>query len=251
MESRIRALIIDDEPHNADLLNLELEAGFPEVQVLKICYGAKEGLKAIKEFSPDLLFLDIEMPVMNGFEILELTPNTDFHVIFTTAHSEYALRAIRTSAVDYLLKPVNRDDLERALTSYKKRKGEHAQNISFLLSQLEDVRQNRVSKLALPTPDGLIFIHIDEIVYFQSDDVYTFVKTVDGKKIFLNKTMKTIEEMLKGMPFFRIHRSYIIHISKIRKFVKADGGYLQMDNDETIPIARSRKDEFLNKLNEK
>lgn len=250
MEASIRAIIIDDEAHNADLLHYEISDSFPDVEVVRVCYSAKEGLKAIKELSPDLIFLDIEMPVMSGFEILEFTPNTNFHVIFTTAHSEYALKAIRTSAVDYLLKPITRDDLDRAMAAYRKRRGEYDQNIAFLLNQLEDVKQNRVTKLALPTPDGLIFLQISEIIYFQSDDVYTFVKTTKGKQYFLNKTMKTIEDMIKGLPFYRVHRSYIINLSQIRKFIKADGGYLLMENGESIPIARSRKDEFLNRLNE-
>lgn len=250
MNPAIKAIIIDDEKFNADLLHFELTSHFPEVEIIKVCYNAKEGLKAVKELEPDLLFLDIEMPVMNGFEILELSPNVDFHVIFTTAHSEYALQAIKTSAVDYLLKPISRSDLEQALKSYKTRTQTRSSQIDFLLNQLQDIRQSKISKIALPTPDGLIFMYIDNLLYFQSDDVYTFAVTDGNKKIFLNKTMKTIEDMIRGLGFFRIHRSYIINLSKIKKFVKADGGYLQMENDDHIPIARSRRDEFFKKLDE-
>lgn len=249
-KEKIRAIIIDDERHNADLLFIELKENFPEVEVIKVCYGAKEGLKAIMELKPVLVFLDIEMPVMNGFEVLEFAKEVEFHVIFTTAYSDYSLQAIKTSAVDYLLKPISTEDIRNALHSFERRYFRKSTHIEFLLNQIQDLKNNKISRIALPTPDGLIFMELNKILYFQSDDVYTFLITVGGKKIFLNKTLKFIEDSLRGLPFFRVHRSYIVNTGKIGKYLKHDGGYLLMDNNDQIPLSRSRRDEFFKVLNE-
>lgn len=247
---RISSIIIDDEPISADMLNLLLTEHFPEIQVLKVCLGPKEGLQAIKELLPKLIFLDIEMPFMSGFELLDLAVEGEYHVIFTTAHSEHALQAIKLSAVDYLLKPITTSDVKEALRNYHKRIGNLKFNTKILMEQLEAVKSNNVNKIALSTTDGLTFVYIDDIIYFQSYDVYTFCFLNDGKKLFVNKTMKTVEEILEALPvFYRIHRSYIINKNKINKLLKSDGGSIVMENGEHIPIARSKKNEFLNWIN--
>jgi len=168
----ITAVLIDDEENCLKMLEWELNNACPQVKILALCDSGKEGLKAIKNHQPDVIFLDIDMPYMNGFEMLELAPEVNFDIIFTTAYDKYAVKAFKTSAIDYLLKPIDVDELTVAIQKIKvKDKAISKQsNVNFLMQQLDDVRKNDIKNIALPTFEGLVFVEMEKIIYCQSDN---------------------------------------------------------------------------------
>jgi two-component system LytT family response regulator len=197
--------------------------------------------------APDVLFLDIDMPFINGFDLLEMVPDVDFEVIFTTAHDKYAIQAFRISAVDYLLKPIDTDALKLAVEKVRllRTKGSSSRQISFLIQQLKDLENNNVRKIALPTFDGLEFIHMDDILYCQSDGAYSNVFFTDGNKMYISKTLRYLEDALCNFHFFRVHNSYIVNLNHVSKYSKTDGGLLILSNGEKVRVSRSKKDELL------
>jgi two-component system, LytTR family, response regulator len=247
-EAKIRVAIVDDETTNADVLQLELELYCPEVEVVAICYSAKDALFQIPEVKPDLVFLDIEMPFLNGFELLELMKHHAFHVVFVTAYSGYMVQAMKASAVDYLLKPVSKSSLQQAIDSYKNRVIKDHQNIATLIKSLKSESVKNLSRIALPSNEGFVFHDIADIILFKSEDMYTYVFLTGGGRIFLSKPLKYFEEILQGQGFFRIHKSYLINLMQVQKFIRQEGGHLIMSNDLHVPISKSKKDEFLRLL---
>jgi two-component system, LytTR family, response regulator len=251
MMNKIRAAIVDDEKNNADLLKIEIEAYCPEVEVVCVCYSAKEALKSIPVVKPTLVFIDIEMPHFNGFEIIEIMQNQSFHIVFVTAHSGYVLQALKASAVDYILKPVSKSTLQAAVVAFKNKVARDQQNIKALMINMEDAKAGQLHRIALPGVDGLVFQEIKNIIYFHADDIYAYVYLDDDTKLFLTKPLKYFEEILIKHRFFRVHKSYLINLDRIYKYVKGDGGYLIMNNKDHIPISKSKKDAFLLHINEK
>lgn len=246
----IRVAIVDDEKNNADLLKIELEAYCQDVQVVSVCYGPKDALKNIPITKPDLVFLDIEMPMLNGFELLEILQNQDLHVVFVTAHSGYILQALKASAVDYILKPVNKLALQNAVAAFKNKLQKEKLQLSALMINMNEVKSGRLQRVVLPGSDGLIFQDINDIVFFLADDIYTYACLNDGSRMFLIKPLKHFEEILSHHRFFRVHKSYLINLDRIYKYVKSEGGYLIMDNQVHIPVSKSKKDAFLQIINE-
>lgn len=246
----LRAVLVDDEANCLKMLEWELNNSCPEIDIIRTCSSGKEGLLAIKEEKPDVVFLDIEMPYLNGFEVLELVPEINFDVVFTTAYDKFAVRAFKSSAVDYLLKPIDGEDLRVAVDKIvaKQQKDQAAIDINFLLQQLEDARNNRLKRIALPTFEGLTFIRTDEILYCQSDNNYCNIILRDNKKILISKTLKDVEEMIDSQTFFRVHNSYLVNLSEVANYLKADGGYLVMSNGDEVRVSRSRKDRLLEQL---
>lgn len=245
----LNAILIDDETNCLKMLEWELKNSCPEVNILGMYDSGKEGLKAINKEKPDVVFLDIEMPYLNGFELLELIPNIDFDVVFTTAYDEYAVKAIKISAVDYLLKPIDGEDLAKAVARVeeKKKKNIGSENIDFLKKQLEDSRRNNIKNLALPTYEGYVFVKLEEIIYCQSDNNYATVFLKTGKKILISRTLKEVAEMLAEQDnFYRVHNSFLVNLNEIKNYVKTDGGYLVMSNDGKVKVSRSKKEELLN-----
>ena len=244
----LNAILIDDETNCLKMLEWELKNNCPEVNILGMYDSGKEGLKAINSKKPDVVFLDIEMPYLNGFELFELIPNIDFDVVFTTAYDEYAVKAIKISAVDYLLKPIDGDDLKVAVgrVEEKKKNNIGSENIDFLKKQLEDTRRNAIKNLALPTYEGYVFVKLEDIIYCQSDNNYATVFLKTGKKILISRTLKEVAEMLTEQDnFFRVHNSFLVNLNEIKNYVKTDGGYLIMSNEGKVKVSRSKKDELL------
>ena len=244
----LKAIIIDDEPYCCEILAGMLEADCPEVNVVNISNNGTDALKAIRQFSPDIVFLDVEMPRMNGFEMLEQLPAINFHLIFTTSYDQYALKAIRFSAIDYLLKPVDREELKKAVEKVKQRiQIPIPQQLEILMQKIKQP-SNPVNKIALPTMEGLQMIPVDSIISCESDDNYTNIQLKGKKKLLVTRSLKEMEEILEQHSFTRVHRSYLVNLNEIEKYIKGDGGYLVMSDGTTIDVARNKKEVLLKKL---
>ena len=244
----LNAIIVDDEAHSYKTLDAMLKRYCPEVNIIATCTNGANALKAIQQLHPDLVFLDVEMPRMNGFEMLEQLPSINFHLIFTTSYDQYALKAIRFSAIDYLLKPIDREELKSAVEKVKDRiQIPVPQQLEILLQKFRQP-SIPVNKIALPTMEGLQMIPIETIVSCESDDNYTLLKLKSGKKLLVTRSLKEIEESLEQHSFIRVHRSYLINLNEIEKYIKGEGGYLVMSDGTTIDVARNKKEVLLKKL---
>ena len=244
----LKAIIIDDEPYCCEILAAMLETDCPEVNVVTISNNGADALKAIHQFSPDIVFLDVEMPKMNGFEMLEQLHSINFHLIFTTSYDQYALKAIRFSAIDYLLKPVDREELKNAVNKVRQRiQTPLPQQLEILMQKIRQP-SNPVNKIALPTMEGLQMIPIENIVSCESDDNYTNIKLKGKRKLLVTRSLKEMEESLEQHSFIRVHRSYLVNLNEIEKYIKGEGGYLVMSDGTTIDVARNKKEVLLKKL---
>lgn len=243
----IKALVIDDEPYSCEALVELLVKCCADVQVAEICHSGAHALKAIQEHAPDLLFLDIEMPQMNGFELLEKVGKINFEIIFTTSHDQYAIKAIRMSALDYLLKPIDREELLKAVQKVKQRIQPKTQQIEMLLQKLNSPGIP-MNKIALPTMEGLQLVQIDSIISCLSDSNYTIFRIKGRENILVSKTLKEIEELLSEYSFLRVHHSSVVNLNEIGKYVKGEGGYLVMSDGSNVDVSRSRKEMLLKKL---
>jgi two-component system LytT family response regulator len=244
----ITATIVDDEPDCSESLVMLLERYCPEIRVLDICYSAETAIQSIKEHTPQILFLDIEMPFMNGFELLEKLGDINFELIFTTSYDQYAIKAIRFSALDYLLKPVDREELQKAVQKAAQR-NQHPlpQQLELLLQKLNHPAVP-VNKIAIPTMEGFQLLAADAIISCESEGNYTHLFLKDKRKIIASRNLKEIEELMEDYPFVRIHHSHIVNINEVDKYIKGEGGYLIMSDGSNINVSRSRKELLLKKL---
>ncbi len=243
----LKAILIDDEPECLLSLAHDLGVHCPGVEIVAQSNSGKEAIKLIHTHNPDVLFLDIDMPYINGFDLLEMVPDVDFEVIFTTAYDKYAIQAFKISAVDYLLKPIDVEALHAAVEKVRilREKGNTSKQISFLIQQIKDLENNAVRKIALPTFDGLEFIHMDDILYCQSDGAYSHVFFTNGSKMYISKTLRYLEDALCSFHFFRVHNSYIVNLNHVKQYSKADGGLIILSDGKKVRVSRSRKDELL------
>lgn len=244
----ITATIVDDEPDCCESLVMLLERYCPEIKVLDICYAADTAIQSIKEHPPQILFLDIEMPFMNGFELLEKLGDINFELIFTTSYDQYAIRAIRFSALDYLLKPIDREELQKAVQKAAQR-SQHPlpQQLELLLQKLNHPAVP-VNKIAIPTMDGFQLLAADSIISCESESNYTHLFLKGKRKVMASRNLKEMEEMLQDYPFIRVHHSHIVNVNEVEKYMKGEGGYLVMSDGSTINVSRSRKELLLKKL---
>jgi len=243
----LKAIIVDDEPYCCEALATLLE-DCPEVEVIAVCHNAEDALKAIRKNSPGLVFLDVEMPKMNGFEMLEQLPSVNFEIIFTTSYDQYALKAIRFSAIDYLLKPVDREELLIAVQKVVRRNQKPiAQQLEILMQKIHQP-STPITKIAMPTMEGLQMIRVDSVISCESDSNYTILLLKNNKKIVVSRTLKEIEELLEEHAFARVHRCYLANLNEVEKYIKGEGGYLLMSDGSKIDVARNKKDVLLKKL---
>ena len=244
----IRSIIIDDEQHCIDALTADLQRHCPKVEIAAKCLSGKEGILAIKKYKPRLVFLDVEMPWMNGFEMLEMLDNIDFCIIFTTAYDKFAAKAFRISAVDYLLKPVDVEDLKVAVSKAEEKILSSAGviNIQNLLHNInQPVQQQRV---AMPNRDGYEFVPVNSILYCSAEGAYTKVIFNDKHWLLISKTLGDIEEMLPHEIFIRIHHSTIVNIDAVTHYIRSDGGYVVMNTNDKLMVSKARKEALLERL---
>ena len=243
----LKAIIVDDEPYCCEALATLLE-DCPDVEVVAVCHNAADALVAIKKFSLDLIFLDVEMPKMNGFEMLEQLPSVNFDIIFTTSYDQYALKAIRFSAIDYLLKPIDSEELIKAVQKVIRRSQKTISEQLEILMQKIHQPSTPINKIAMPTMEGLQMIPVDSIISCESDSNYTILLLKNNKKTVVSRTLKEIEELLEEHSFIRVHRCYLANLNEVEKYVKGEGGYLVMSDGTAIDVARNKKEVLLKKL---
>ena len=244
----INAIIIDDERHSCDALKMLLGKCCQQVHVTAICYSGEEGIRKINELRPQLVFLDIEMTHMNGFQMLQQLPKIDFEIIFTTSYDQYAITAFKFSALDYLLKPVDREELEKGVQRVSKKINPPvSQQLEILLQKINQPAIT-VQRIALPTMQGLEFVPVESILHCSSSNNYTEFFLTDKKKLLVSRTLKEVEDMLADHSFLRVHNSYIVNLNAVTRYIKGEGGYLVMTDGSTIDVSRSRKEMLMQRL---
>ncbi len=242
-ERQLKAIIIDDEERARNSLGILLSEFCPEVQVIGTAANVPDGVLAINKLRPDLVFLDIEMPEYNGFELLGFFRDVDFEFVFVTAYNEHALRAFEVSAVDYLLKPVEIGLLQAAVAKAKQRR--FANSMQQRIEVLKDAFKGEdLKRIALTVNDGLIFVDVADIEFLEADGAYTKVILRNGTNMLVSKKLKLFEDILLHRPnFARPHRSYILNLNFLKKYARGES-LLIMDNGTSIPVAREKKQEF-------
>ena len=249
MQELIEAIIIDDEHDSIETLSWKLENYCSEVLVKEKFTDSRAGLEYLRSNEVDLVFLDIEMPKLNGFDILQELGNLSFEVIFVTAYDEFGIKAIKFSALDYLLKPVQITELQSAIQKLIERRpfrtGDHQSQIEVLFRNLKLQQEGKNCLIPLSTKESIEFVEPNEIASFESSSNYTMVHFVDGRKKLIAKTLKEFDLMLSDFSFIRPHHSHLVNMKQIKEYIRSDGGYLRLRNGKTIPIAKSRREYFL------
>lgn len=242
---QLKAVIIDDDEFSCFHLQDVIKHKVSNVEVIAIFNSAEDAIGKLLSLKPDVVFLDVEMPGgMSGFDMLKKLPAINFEIIFTTSHEHYAIRAIRFSAIDYLLKPVSVTDLQEAVSRvYEKRRN----NTDLSLWQMEVVTQakTRIENLAIPTMEGLLFIGLQDIMFCEGDDRYTKIYLQDKKNVMSSRTLGSFEELLGAHGFFRIHKSHLINLNHMKKYLRGEGGQVIMADGTTLDVSRRKKDELL------
>lgn len=243
----MKCIIVDDEQNSRETLRYLLQAVAPEVIILAEAKNTEQAKNFIEKLQPDLVFLDINMPGQTGIEFLESLEQPAFHVIFITAYNEYAVKAFRLNAIDFLLKPVDPDELEHAIKKVQ------ANKQPLLSEQLSGIKGNlqthkNIERLALPTAEGIHFIPLTDIIWMESMGAYTKFHVVNQKPVVVSKVLKEYEELLQGFPFSRVHQSSLINLNHIKKYVRGDGGQVWMSDGNEIEVSRRKKEELMQVL---
>jgi two-component system LytT family response regulator len=248
----IRVVIIDDEENSRETLRGKLDLFCPEVEVAGEAGSVKDGMEVIASEDPDAVFLDIQLAGESGFDILEGIRDNDQvnpEIIFVTAHNEFAIKAIKFSALDYLLKPIDPEELVKAVRKVEESKGlpKKATNINVLV---ENIRQASDSpkKIVVPTSDGMHVIKLSDIIRLESSSNYTTFHLNNQKSLLASKTLKEFDNMLSGYNFQRIHKSHLVNMNYLKRYVQTDGGYLILEDGSKIPVANRKKEQLLNTL---
>ncbi|MGD2035889.1 MAG: LytTR family DNA-binding domain-containing protein [Bacteroidales bacterium] len=244
----VKAIIIDDEPKIVSTISSLVGEHFADLEIVSTANDMATGLRAISEYDPDILILDINLPDGTGFDLLKQVDLPRFKLIFITAYEEYAIRAFKYSAIDYLVKPIQPNELIEAINRAKnlKQKEDQQLKLSALLENLNE--GNSMKKIVLRTADNIHLVKTEDIIRCESDSNYTFFYLTDGRKILVSRTMKEFAELLKSAGFLRVHQSHLININHIDRYAKADGGAMIMKDNSSVPISHERKSYILKHL---
>jgi two-component system LytT family response regulator len=235
----LRAIIVEDEPTGIENLRFKLNENCPEIEIVAECLNGKDAIRQIRRHLPDLLFLDIMLGDMTGFDVLKEIRQPTFEVIFTTSYDEYAIQAIKSNALDYLLKPIDIDELIEAVSKMQRK---------LMEKESSSTSTSRPSKLGFPISTGQQFIDPDNIIYIAAEDNVAILHLPGREKVRLTKSLGFVEEMLEDRGFCRVHHSYMINFNHMKEYVRQDGGYVIMSDKKLISVARRRKDDFLSQL---
>jgi two-component system, LytTR family, response regulator len=246
----LRAIIVEDETRSRELLNTLVTQNCEGVRIIATAENVEEGADAIKKYNPDLVFLDITMPDGSGFDMLEKVQGQKFDVIFTTATDKFALKAIKYSAIDYLLKPIDAEELKSAVEKIKEKKNNLStvENLAHLLQNLKKNDDN-FNKITLPTGNAYEIVNVKDIIRCEAEGSYTNFFLVGGKKIMVSASLKHYEDLLPERDFIRVHHHHLINMGHVVRFLKVDGGYAVMSDTTQVEISRRKKDTFLQRLN--
>jgi two-component system LytT family response regulator len=236
------AIIIDDEKNAIDTIEILLNNQFPQINICAKAKRIEEAVEAILRDKPDIVFLDIELKEGSGFEIAERTMDVPYQLIFTTAYPNFAINAFKVNAIDYLLKPIDSEEFNAAV-----KKAINQIDVDRINSSNKEKSSDN-QRVELPTNDGIVYLSPDEIIRVEADSNYTRIFTNDEKVLLLSKTLKEIETKLKHENFIRVHKSHIINLLFLAKYIKGDGGMIILKNKEQIPVSRAKKDELVSKL---
>jgi two-component system LytT family response regulator len=248
MTNDLRAILIDDELNSLENLQSKLLKYCPVVKVLAALEKPEEGLKSVRQQKPDVLFLDIEMPKINGFRFIEELGDFEGEIIFITAYNHFAIEAIRISAFDYLVKPVSIADLQAAVSRLQHERSRHTKERLNLLKQSIRENKSQENKIAVPTNEGLEFIIIKNIIRIESSTNYSRLHLVNKHSILVTRLLKDFEELLMPYRFFRVHNSHLINLNYISKYIRGDGGQVVMENGDVVDVSRRKKEQFLGLL---
>ncbi|OFX55434.1 MAG: hypothetical protein A2046_12505 [Bacteroidetes bacterium GWA2_30_7] len=238
----INTIIIDDEPKVQKSIEMIINQYCPKLNVVGMASSALEGIKEINCKKPDLVLIDIEMPHGTGFDLLESIKNPEFQIIFITAYNQYAVKAFKYSAVDYLLKPIDIEEFVSAINRVEKNIQSPAfQKYNVLL---ENIKNNNLSKIAIPTSDGLEYIQVNKIMYLEAERSYCYIYMENDKKMLVSRSLSDIEKLIESESFFRCHKSFLVNLEYVKKYVRFDGGYILLNNSKRIDLSRRKKDEF-------
>ena len=247
-----KAIIVEDELHSREFLKNIAVSYCPELNIVALASGVEEGVAAIKLHQPDIVFLDIEMQTGTGFDLLQQFPRPTFDVIFTTAYDHYAIRAIKFSAVDYLLKPIDIEELQQSVAKVIEKRNNNTgqQALQMLLKNLQSPKTTDQS-ITLSTNEGLEFIPLHQIIRIEASGPYSHFYMKENKKIIVSRNLKEYENLLTDHGFFRVHNSHIINMKEVKRMIKTDGGYAIMSDDANISISPKKKEEFFEMIGQR
>jgi two-component system LytT family response regulator len=245
----IKAIIVDDELGARESLSKMLEKNCKQIEIVGKADSMKTAYDLITTLNPDMVFLDIEMPKGNAFDLLEKFKQINFHIIFTTAYDHYAIKAIKFSAVDYLLKPIDPEELVMAVSKLENKLGQKTELNQQFKTLLSNVRsESKLKKVGIPDGDGLVFIDLADIIRCESDGNYTYFILTSGKKIIASRTLGEYEQLFADENFCRVHRSHLVNLVHVKKYIKGEGGYVVLSDNSQVEVSRRNKNDFLEKL---
>lgn len=245
MTNQLKAILIDDELNSLQNLQSKLEKYCPAVKILAALQKPEEAVSLIHQQKPDLLFLDIEMPKMNGFRLMEEVGDFEGEIIFITAYNHFAIDALRISAFDYLVKPVSIADLQNAINRLLQQRSKHTRERLNILKQSIGEHKSQENKIAVPTNEGLEFIVIKNIIRIESSTSYSWLYLIDKQPLLVTRLLKDFEEILTPYRFFRVHNSHLINLNYISKYIRGEGGQVIMENGDVVDVSRRKREEFL------